>query len=392
MKNIILSSLATIFVLIIFHSWFSPGIIAGGDLEYFWNYDYFSLHPFAWNIKSGEGLGVLFVPFLWIYMAISVPINIVKFLNLPWDFAQRLIFFYPFIAISIFSSVFLSKKIIPNSSFYILAPLVFVTNTYILNIVQGGQLVFALAYALSPMTLLLFMKLIEKSKPAMSNVLLCGLILSLQTMVDIRVAYMLIAVIFFYFLADSFSRRSDIKNSLKRLLPTFILPGIIVGLVNAFWILPSLTLSNSLVSQLGMEHISEDALSFFSFANLENSISLLHPNWPENIFGKIYFMRPEFLIVPILAFSALFFINKLKNLQEKVYILYFSLLGLIGAFLAKGVNEPFGGMYIWLFENIPGFVMFRDPTKWYILVAISYSILIPYSIEKIYFCLKERFK
>ena len=35
-----------------------------------------------------------------------------------------------------------------------------------------------------------------------------------------------------------------------------------------------------------------------------HALSLLHPNWPENLFGKVYFLQPEFLILPILAFSA----------------------------------------------------------------------------------------
>ena len=60
--------------------------------------------------------------------------------------------------------------------------------------------------------------------------------------------------------------------------------------------------------------------------------------------------------------------------------------------MAKGAKEPFGDVYIWLFDNIPGFVMFRDSTKWYTLTALSYSILIPYSIYKIFELLKYRWE
>jgi len=41
------------------------------------------------------------------------------------------------------------------------------------------------------------------------------------------------------------------------------------------------------------------------------------------------------------------------------------------------VNAPFGFIFQWAFVHIPGFVMFRDPTKFYLLTAIGYSILIP---------------
>ena len=64
-------------------------------------------------------------------------------------------------------------------------------------------------------------------------------------------------------------------------------------------------------------------------------------------------------------------------------IVFFAFLGLMGAFLAKGANEPFGGVYLWLFDHIPGFVMFRDASKFYVMTAISYSVLIPFTIGKL---------
>ncbi|MDP2637657.1 MAG: hypothetical protein Q8P26_01185, partial [Candidatus Levybacteria bacterium] len=130
----------------------------------------------------------------------------------------------------------------------------------------------------------------------------------------------------------------------------------------------------------------------FSFAKFEQTISLLHPYWPENIFGKVGFMKPEFLILPVLAYTGLFFINGLKKLREKKYILFFFLLGLLGAFLAKGTNGLFGGVYLWLFLHFPGFIMFRDPTKWYALISISYSILMPFTVWKIYEWLRLKSK
>src|SRR6185503_16152979 len=63
-----------------------------------------------------------------------------------------------------------------------------------------------------------------------------------------------------------------------------------------------------------------------------------------------------------------------------------------GAFLAKGANDPFGGVYIWMFEHIPGFIMFRDPTKWYVLIAFAYAVLIPFSIWRIHNWLNSKFK
>jgi hypothetical protein len=45
-----------------------------------------------------------------------------------------------------------------------------------------------------------------------------------------------------------------------------------------------------------------------------------------------------------------------------------------------------------LFKYLPGMNLFRDPTKFYILVALSYSILIPFSLHQINSYLSSKFK
>jgi hypothetical protein len=53
----------------------------------------------------------------------------------------------------------------------------------------------------------------------------------------------------------------------------------------------------------------------------------------------------------------------------------------MGIFLSKGTNEPFGVIYEFLYKYVPGFFLFRDPTKWYVIIALSYSILVPKTLE-----------
>ncbi len=36
-----------------------------------------------------------------------------------------------------------------------------------------------------------------------------------------------------------------------------------------------------------------------------------------------------------------------------------------------------------MFTHVPGFVMFRDPTKFYVCIAIGYSVLIPFVLQRI---------
>ena len=165
--------------------------------------------------------------------------------------------------------------------------------------------------------------------------------------------------------------------------------------LHAFWILPAILTHQNPLEQLGSAYSTTGAVKFFSFAALENALSLLHPNWPENLFGKTYFMKPEFLGLPILAYISLLFISTKEKTKEQKktvqYVLYFALLALIAAFLAKGANDPFGEIYLWMFTNIPGFGVFRDSTKWYVLIAISYSLLIPFSLKHLQDIFKKKF-
>ena len=117
-------------------------------------------------------------------------------------------------------------------------------------------------------------------------------------------------------------------------------------------------------------------------------------------------MKPEFLVLPILAYASLLFLSNSKfqipnskQIQNSKFqiqksfaaqqlnnktILFFAFLGLVGAFFAKGVNAPFSELNSWIFEYVPGMNLFRDPTKFYLLISISYSVLIPFSIGRIY--------
>jgi hypothetical protein len=217
----------------------------------------------------------------------------------------------------------------------------------------------------------------------------------LQVLFDVRIAYVTFIAIAAYFLIDLIlDGNLNIKRLAKSVVFVFALPIVIAVLLHAFWLLPTKMIGGNPVQELGAAYSTTSAVKYFSFATFENSISLLHPNWPENIFGKVGFMKPEFLLLPILAFSSLFFVltKEKRKSKERRYVIFFSLLALLGAFLAKGANDPFGGIYLWMFAHVPGFMLFRDPTKWYTLVALSYAVLIPFSISKIYEWIRSRQK
>lgn len=335
----------------------------GGDFRFFWpeSIKDFVSFPSAWDSSLNTGLGQSQLPSLWITSYFNFTTFFTK-LGLDWNLIQILFWILPAFVISFFSSFFLFKHLFKETKFSIISGLIYSLNTYFLLVLTGGQLGVSLAYSLVPLVFLRFIKLFDNSN--IKNSILTGLVLSLQIIFDPRIVYITLVVVLFYSLLN-FPKLNTIKNKLILLAPF-----IIAVLLNIFWILP-LVLTKSSAIPVGFDSVS--GFKFFSFAEFSNSLSLLHPNWPENIFGKVYFLDPKFLILPILAFSSLL-LTKNKN------IVFFSILSLLGVFFAKGVNPPFGEVNNWLFQNVPGMSMFRDPTKWYILVALSYSLLIPFSL------------
>lgn len=329
-------------------------------------------------------MGENIAPFLFTYPPLLLLGGIGDILNFAW--AERIVWFFPFFLLSMFSSSYLVKTLFPENKFWFFSPLVFLLNTYILMIVGGGQMGLALAYAISPIAIAKLVKAVEKERLKIREFTILGLVLSIEVMFDPRIAYLALVILFLYLLWTFFVARIFSIPFLLHLMTSLL---IALGL-HAYWILPTMLSTGGNIS-LPQNFESSSWLEFLSFAQFSNSISLFHPLWPENIFGKVGFMRPEFLVVTIVAYSALLFINSKRKTQsaklqlktQNFNILFFALLGLIGAFLAKGSNPPFGEVYLWLFNNFPGMNMFRDPTKFYTLVALSYSILIPFSLTKI---------
>lgn len=372
-----------ILIAIVFRSWFVIGQpLSSGDWPYLFleNIKNFSFLP--------DGKSLWLTPYYQITAKIFV-----EYLGFSWNLTEKILWFWPYLLISFFSSWYLARNIFNKSRFIFLTPLIFLLNTYSLMLVGGGQMGVALSYAMVPFVLGHFIKKIDSTKDIFFSTnwlrasFIMGLILAIQGMFDIRIAYITIGGVLIYFLVTQVLSRDNVNKIFTPFIFIFIIPGLVMILLHLYWILPLFFGHKNVIAEYDPIYNTVGAVRFFSFASFSQTLSLLHPNWPENIFGKIYFMMPEFIVLPILAYSSLFF---LKSNKRK--IIFFVLLGLIGSFLAKGMNEPFGEIYSFLFNYVPGFVMFRDPTKWYLFVILSYSVLIPFVLSQIVHLIKNNKK
>ncbi len=374
----------TLLVIFIFRSWFSLESLSTGD----WTFKFpqaissSPLYFYAWdaNFSNGMGNNITFLLPLSTYAQLA-PAILLKLAGFEWNISEKIVWYFPFLLLSLIGSfVFFKKIIINNNALAALSVLIFTTNTYILMTIGGGQIGVGVAYSLIPLVLFGFANILKNlaSKQIIAISIVAGILYSVQLMIDPRIGYISLFIVGIYYII--FLLSNNFFKSLKETLVSFlIVPGIVIVFLNFFWIVPFVLTGQNPLSNLGESYTNQGMVDYLSFARLENTISLLHPNWPENIFGKTHFMRPEFLLIPLIGFLSLILLNT-RNLLEKRIVLTFLAIGILGIFLAKGSTAPFGNIYLWLFNNIPGFLMFRDPTKWYGLIAVAYSVLIPYSI------------
>lgn len=336
-------------------NWF----FASGDAPFFYQdqLDNLSFFPKIWI--DNEGFGQSAIPRLWIDYPFQLITFLLSRLGLSWFYIDKF-WWFGAILIALFSSYKLGLYLFKRQYKAILFTIFYCFNTYTVMIFSGGQLGVFLAYGYFPFVLYLFNTYIDRLDFRLS--LRLGLLLSLLIMMDLRTFFIALPLLCFIYMFKLFKRIVMWNNIIFVVL-------IVIMLIHSFWVLPVLT--NPSVSRTYSQiNASSSSLSFFSFADFSHAFSLLHPNWPENLFGRVSFFKVEFLLIPMIGFISIL-TGKKRNI-----VLLSVLLVLLGAFLAKGTNEPFGYVNQFLFNYIPGFNLFRDPTKWYIYIALGYSILL----------------
>lgn len=325
--------------------------------------------PQTWSNGGTEGLGEYTVFTLW-----SWPYNLLQGilgnLGISFNLIQRILFIIPFLIIGGTGIWKIGKTLSFSSTAKIISTIFYLTNTYILLVIDGGQLSISLAYALFPWAFMLFKQSLSGD---LKKKVLTGLVISAIGIFDIRFIYiffMLCSVIFFYeFLF--IPKNKWLSWVFKWIKMGFVIGVIILGL-NAHWIL---VLIKHPISAGFYQHLTQT--SFTSFISFSHVLLLLSPHWYKNIFGRLTDLRLEFFLIPTLVFLAPILKKRDKNVG------FWFLVALISIFLTKGTSDPLGGAYQWLYYNIPGFSLFRDSSKFFFLVALSYAVLIGITTDQI---------
>ncbi|HET7098891.1 MAG TPA: hypothetical protein VFI61_01500 [Patescibacteria group bacterium] len=327
--------------------------------------------PSAWTSSGSSGLGQSASLLLWNW-PITFLFGAFGKLGMSHQFLLKIFGFLPIILLGIFSLNKFFEKIKISENSKLVAKVFYMTTTYFLLLVDGGQLSIALCYAWFPFC---YIKFIECVDGNISDKIVAALSITILGFLDIRFIYVLLILIFLHFIFNLvFLSFKEWSSHIGKWFNAIFAIGIIGITINFYWILP-IILSRS--TDASLLNIRESQTHFLNFTQFKNAISLLQPHWYRNIFGVISAFKKEFLFIPLLAFMSLFMYRKNKR------VWFWTLIAIISVFLTKGDNPPFSGIYPWLFTHIPGFFLFRDSTKFFFLVSLSYAVLISYTVDSL---------
>lgn len=337
---------------IVFKKFFLPGPLVWGDAPYFYKEGFKELIsiPSLWTTRGNTFGGANL--FIWIYPLMFIYGVLGNFLHLGNDVILRLLFYFPSLIFG-FSGIYLfTKHLKLSNTITFFASLIYLINTHLLLIADGGQVGLFLAYGLFPFVLYQIIKFTKLS--SVKNFLITLISAFALTVVDFRISAICLLAAFLFKLF----RPKDLAKIL-------LIAVCILGL-SGYWIIPALNLPLNAI---------ETGVSGLQTTSFLNSFFLFSPNWPANQFGQITPPYFYFALVPILIFSGAF----LKNKKEFYYL---SLMFLVFAFLSKGTTPPIGNLYNLLINTKIGSV-FRDSTKFFIPLTLFAGVLIGLSVEQI---------
>lgn len=357
-------------VLYIYRSWFSNRSLASGDWVYKFPENLAFTKPVAW---VAENLGTFNIPFLWAYPLQYFESILRTVTSLDYAIIEKVVWFIPILLLSILSTALFIRNFGGKLVAVIFGIIFLLTNTYTILLFSGGQMLFALGFALYPLVFCLVEWSLSKNTTSLK--LLAGFGVALLGFADPRIALLFLFTINLYliyrFLSDDLSEpRILFKKYTTLLFCLYIIP----ASLHLYWILPTF-LTNA---RFNISTLKPDTLSLnFNFMTLNNVFTVFQPHWPHNIFGKVSHVEPLFYLFPFIFYAAPF-------LLKRPVAWFFVVLSLISAFLTKGTNEPFGTVYTYLVTVLPGFELFRDPSKFYVPLILSYTLLFSLVVERLF--------
>ena len=383
-------------VIILRDSIFSPGLLTGGDNHVpITSVQWFAQlyrHFFIWD--SFHLTGVPFAPLSdsYLHYLIRLPIFLVTqsietTLKLFVPFALTI----PGIGMYYMSYTLMNKKKIIAFACGIL----YMLNPWTADRFVAGHTDMLIAYGLIPIVFTLVYQSVhnyEEKRRYDYKFLLAGIIGSIVA-IQVQIFYILIGMLLLYALFLFFVQfkkkrkyrniQSLFKFTFKNRIVPVLLVMVLLLVINAYWIIP--LQFSPLLSVSSHYPTIEDLFFLSSKGSVTNALrmsilgqtvdDIMHLN-----LGPFFNLWIASSVLLALLLIASFAFTKISSTR-----LFFAILLVLGLVFSMGTKAPapLDSLYLFLYESFPFFYAFRDPSKWVVLVSLSYSFILGGLLQRI---------
>lgn len=339
-------------------SWLPPhGYLTAGDVGVLPRRAQLQLGTSALSLQSGDGLGgqdlnASLGPFRAAYALLG-------HLGIGFPISFAMIVLWPYLIVSAVAAYGLLRQAAGGQVGILVGGCVLLFNSYTL-LTQSGSILIMMGDALLVLWLaqLLRLSLRGISRGRLGRFLVTGCLLSVYEFRIFYVATGLATLIAIYVACYRRSWR-----------PIYLLAsGVTMVLVfNARWIIP-LSAGGGLTNN-GLEG---RGLFGAAFLDLPRAVALFHPFWTGSA-PAVFIVQPTpfyFWVIPVIALGGLVIARR-----DRLAVL-FALVALLGILLSKQSGRPFPHLYQYLYYHVPGFGYFREASKFYIVTAVAYAVLV----------------
>lgn len=271
-----------------------------------------------------------------------------------------------------------------SSSFYMF-------NQYTLTIWAAPYFQYLCAYIFSPLLLAFCIKglTIRNLKYAVLIPVVSLFFTSMASNPTFVAVMMLPTLLYLFYYMVLGLLRKKYRNVLYAVIFSAAVLAIYTG-VNSGWILPMMwEISEAKTEVVTVWNLLSWLQWKSSYSSILNVIRLISfDGWwggfkgmPCFAYSSSYITNPLLiaasLMFPIIAFTSIL-------LKKDRYVIFFSILVIIGTFLTKGIHQPLGWINQWLYFNLPTFWIFRSVERFLAIIVLSYSYLIGVSVSSLY--------
>lgn len=378
---LILTLLATI----VFRNWlFTSEWPAGGDVvgwisrAYLWR-DFRWLYVWRpWSFGFPEEIHIIDLFISCIYYVCNDPALTVKIFTF-------LSFLIAGLTIYVFAYLYTRRNLAAFS-----ASIVYCFNPWIFSQLTEAHIDIIFSYAFAPLIFLMLKRALKKE--GLKNITTLGLGLALLLTGFHRectaIYGFFLALYIVFFLIYSLIGKSFLKQ-IKHLMKT-VVPSLALALTLSTPSLLPLTILDVPYYSAAFGYPIEDAFQF-SYKNMTDALTLrAHESWG---YKSLIDVRSELglpeipvdlfsLIVCTLSFSIILFHRSMDSV-------FFTSAAIIAAFIAKGPYPPFGGIFIWMWFNIPRFAVFRAASRAAMMIAFSQAFMVSVFIATLTSCIQK---